>query len=170
VTASQPADHFLKDEDNLVQYCRHVIEARDIAAAIRMLKASIAEMSRAEGTSPLAVILSATKTLDNWLKMQERESRAIAALATKMRITQQATTNHRGNKIESKKPWDFWQRARRSRGSFLVASLCGSAERAVSLVAGFLSDGLMGGRRGMGKKRQFRQLLGVSAFAINPIS
>jgi hypothetical protein len=39
--------------------------------------------------------------------MQERESRAIASLATKMRITQQATTNHRGNKIESKKPWEF---------------------------------------------------------------
>jgi hypothetical protein len=138
VTASQPADHFKKDEDNLVQYCRHVIEARDIAGTIRMLnnKASIAEMSRAEGTSPLAVILSATKTLDNWLKMQERESRAIAALATKMRITQQATTNHRGNKIESKKPWDFWQRARRSRGSFLVASLCGSAECPPALVTG----------------------------------
>jgi hypothetical protein len=107
VTASQPADHFLKDEDNLVQYCRHVIEARDIAGTIRMLKASISEMSRAEGTTPLAVILSATKTLDNWLKMQERESRAIATLATKMRITQQATTNRRGNKIEAKKPWEF---------------------------------------------------------------
>jgi hypothetical protein len=105
VTASQPADHFRKDEDNLVQYCRHVIEARDIAGTIRMLKASISEMSSADGTSPLAVMLSATKTLDQLQKMQERESRAIATLATKMRITQQAITNHRGNHIEAKKPW-----------------------------------------------------------------
>ena len=107
MTAFQPAAHFRKDEPNLVLYCRHVIDARDIAGTIRMLKASISEMSRAEGTTPLAVILSATKTLDNWLKMQERESRAIATLATKMRITQQATTNHRGNKIKARKPWEF---------------------------------------------------------------
>ena len=102
VVASQPADWFRKGEPNLVQYCHHVIEARYIAGTIRMIKASISEMSRAEGTSPLAVILSATKTLDNWLKMQERESRAIAALATKMRITQQATINKRGNRIARK--------------------------------------------------------------------
>ncbi len=35
---------------------------------------------------------------DKILHMQDRESRAIAMLATKMRISQQATTNHRGNK------------------------------------------------------------------------
>jgi hypothetical protein len=40
--------------------------------------------------------------------MQERESRAIAMLATKMRIAQQSTTNHRGNKRPSaaRKPWE----------------------------------------------------------------
>jgi hypothetical protein len=52
-------------------------------------------------------MISATEPLGRLQKMQERESRAIASLATKMRITQQATINKRGNKIESNKPRKF---------------------------------------------------------------
>jgi hypothetical protein len=52
-------------------------------------------------------MLSTVKSFDRLQKMQERESRAIASLATKMRVSQQSTTNHRGNKIEGRKPWEF---------------------------------------------------------------
>jgi len=55
----------------------------------------------------MAVMLAAAKALDRLQKMQERETRAITSLATKMRLTQQSTRTHRGNKIESRKPWEF---------------------------------------------------------------
>jgi hypothetical protein len=49
----------------------------------------------------------AVQDYDRLLHMQDRESRAIAMLATKMRISQQSTTNHRGNSKKSpRKPWE----------------------------------------------------------------
>jgi hypothetical protein len=107
VVAAEPADWFSGSTRPLLsQYCRHVLAARRLAEMIAMLEAEIATKS-AEQSERLAVMLSAAKAFDRLLKMQERESRAIASLATKMRVTQQATTNHRGNKIETKKPWEF---------------------------------------------------------------
>jgi hypothetical protein len=107
VVAAEPADWFSgSTRPLLVQFCRHIIAARRVAEMVATLEADIATKS-AEQSERLAVMLSAAKALDRLLKMQERESRAIASLATKMRITQQATTNHRGNKIEAKKPWEF---------------------------------------------------------------
>lgn len=67
----------------LTQYCRHAIHARRIA-----------ELIECQTGNPDLLIAE----YDRLLKMQERESRAIASLATKLRLTQQATTNHRGNK------------------------------------------------------------------------
>jgi hypothetical protein len=58
---------------------------------LEALQGSIAEMASeaaANGASPMAVMISATEPLDRLQKMQERESRVIASLATKMRITQ----------------------------------------------------------------------------------
>lgn len=77
----------------LAQYCRHVIQAKRIAELIE----------RATGDPDLSVI-----AYELLLRMQGRESRTIAALATKMRISQQATTNHRGNKQTptKRKPWE----------------------------------------------------------------
>jgi hypothetical protein len=77
----------------LAQYCRHVVQAKRLGELLE------------RATSDPAL------TIDNYdrlLKMQERESRAIASLATKMRISQQSTTNHRGNKrpIATRKPWE----------------------------------------------------------------
>jgi hypothetical protein len=83
------------------------VAARRAAELIKALEASTAEMSAVDGANQLAITLSASAEFDRLLKMQERESRVIASLATKMRITQQATTNHRGNRIESKKLWEF---------------------------------------------------------------
>ncbi len=95
VVEANPADWFNPSTRPLLsQYCRHVIQARRIAELIE----------RATGDPTLSVT-----DYDRLLKMQERESRAISSLATKMRISQQATTNHRGNKKQSsasRKPWE----------------------------------------------------------------
>lgn len=94
VTQCEAADWFSPSTAPLLaQYCKHVIAARRVAELIE----------RATSDPGLDV-----KDYDRLLKMQERESRCIASLATKMRISQQATTNHRGNhkpKV-SKKPWE----------------------------------------------------------------
>lgn len=75
----------------LTQYCRHVVSARQIG--------ELRERAAAEMDLP---------TLDKLLAMQARESAAIAMLATKMRIAQQSTTNHRGNKkpTQARKLWE----------------------------------------------------------------
>lgn len=94
VTASWPADWFSPATAPLLaQYCRHVVKARMIAELIE----------KATGDKDLTI-----KDFDRLLKMQDRESRAIASLATKMRISQQATTNHRGNQKQPtiRKPWE----------------------------------------------------------------
>jgi hypothetical protein len=108
IVRAEPADWFsASTRPILVQYCRHIVAARRAAEMVKALEASIAEMSAVKGANPLTITLNASEEFDRLLKVQERESRAIVSLATKMRITQQATTNHRGNKIESKKPWEF---------------------------------------------------------------
>lgn len=78
----------------LTQYCRHVVQARRIAELIERATGEADQLSIGD--------------YDRLLKLQERESRAIASLATKMRISQQATTNHRGNKkpTQARKPWE----------------------------------------------------------------
>lgn len=94
IVESHPADWFCAATVPLLaQYCRHVIQARRIAELIE----------RATSDPELSV-----KDYDRLLKMQERESRALSSLATRMRISQQATTNHRGNKkpIAFRKPWE----------------------------------------------------------------
>ena len=94
VVDSEPADWFTPATvPILAQYCRHVIHARRVAELIE----------QATSDPDLSVV-----DYDRLLKMQERESRAIASLATKMRVSQQSTTNHRGNKRPSpaRKPWE----------------------------------------------------------------
>ena len=94
VVNAEPADWFSPStRPILAQYCRHVVHARRVAELIE----------RATSDPSLAI-----EDYDRLLKMQERESRAIASLATKMRISQQSTTNHRGNKRPSsaRKPWE----------------------------------------------------------------
>ncbi|KQT08516.1 hypothetical protein ASG40_11595 [Methylobacterium sp. Leaf399] len=78
----------------LTQYCRHVINARRIGQLIE----------RATSDPDLAV-----KDYDRLLKMQERESRAVATLSTKLRISPHSNTNHRGNAKgpgAARKPWE----------------------------------------------------------------
>ncbi len=94
VVNRMPADWFGDETLPLLsQYCRHVIQARRIAELI--------EKATADPKLHIA-------DYERILRMQARESGAIAQLATKMRISQQATTNHRGNRQTKpgKKPWE----------------------------------------------------------------
>lgn len=93
VVNTEPADWFSASvRPLLAQYSRHVIHARRIAELLE----------KATSDPKLSVV-----DYDRLLKMQERESRAITSIATKLRITPQALTNHRGNKNPSaRKPWE----------------------------------------------------------------
>src|SRR5262245_55364332 len=84
VINSQPADWFSPANIPLLsQYCRHVIQAKRIAELVE----------KATADPNLSI-----QDYDRLLKMAEPETRAIAALASRMRICQQALTNHRGHK------------------------------------------------------------------------
>lgn len=94
VVSSVAADWFTRGTTPLLsQYCRHAVQARRLAELIE----------KATSDPELEI-----KDYDRLLKMQQRESAAISMLATKMRISQQSTTNHRGNKNTQagRKPWE----------------------------------------------------------------
>jgi hypothetical protein len=76
----------------LADYCRHVVRGRRIAQLI--------EAQYDEGDVDV-------DRLDQLYKMAERESRAASSLATRLRITQQATVSPKAKKPSTvKKPWD----------------------------------------------------------------
>jgi hypothetical protein len=90
-----PADWFQRETHGLLtQYVRHVVTARRIA---RLL----AEMDAAEDLN--------VRDYDRLLKAQERESRCIASLATRMRISQQSSYDKSRSKPDepATKPWEF---------------------------------------------------------------
>lgn len=88
-----PADWFPRETHAvLAQYCRHVIAARRVAQLVAACE-SKEEMDLAQ--------------YDQLLKMQEREGRALSSLATRLRITQQATVDKRVQKPTAvKRPWE----------------------------------------------------------------
>jgi hypothetical protein len=82
----------------LVNYCRHVVKARFIA---RLIKDYEPEWAMSD---------EGLQRLDKLTHMAERESRAIASLGTKMRITQQSrmkesTAGRKSAATEPEKPW-----------------------------------------------------------------
>ena len=95
VVSSEPADWLgVSQAPILAQYCRHVVHARRIGELLEKM---------------LSDSTSTVKDYDRLLRMQERESRMIASLACKMRITNQSTINQRGNKrmtLAARKPWE----------------------------------------------------------------
>ena len=94
VVNSLPADWFDGATGSVLeQYCAHVVQARRIGDLIE----------QAAEDSDLRI-----GDYDRLLRMRERETRAMVSLATKMRITQQRTRNHRGNKaiVGVRKPWE----------------------------------------------------------------
>lgn len=80
---AHPADWFAAGGSAfaLAQFCRHTVMANRVAEMIEQV-----------------IDQAAADELDLLLKMQDRESKAISNFATKLRMTPQATTNHRGNK------------------------------------------------------------------------
>lgn len=101
VVNSQAADWFdAATAPMLTQYCRHVVQARRVAELIEKATSDIDP----ETKKPTLSVVD----YDRLLKMQQRESAIIKTLATSMRISQQATTNHRGNRKPkpSRKPWE----------------------------------------------------------------
>lgn len=77
IVESLPADWFTASTlPLLTQYCRHSVQARRIAELVE----------RAAGQPDFELA-----DYDRLLKMQQRESAALASLATKMRISQQST-------------------------------------------------------------------------------
>jgi hypothetical protein len=88
-----PADWFGRETHSmLAQYCRHVVAARRVAQLIEACEAD--EHMNVED-------------YDRLLKMQEREGRAMSSLATRMRISQQATYDKQKKKPTgiTQKPW-----------------------------------------------------------------
>lgn len=77
----------------LSQYCKHCVVAKHIGSLIT-------EMESADHID--------VDDYDKLLKMQERESRIIVSLATKMRMTQQATYHPEKTKGKArvKSPWE----------------------------------------------------------------
>lgn len=93
VVSVYPADWFdAATVPLLAQYCRHAVQAKRLAELIE----------RATSDKELTI-----QDYDRLLKMQQRESAVLCSLATKMRISQQSTKNHRGNKTtpDALKPW-----------------------------------------------------------------
>ncbi len=89
-----PADWFGRETWGLLaQYCRHVVAARRVSELIRTC----------EGSDRFSV-----EDYDRLLKMQEREGRALSAMATRMRITQHSTYDKKKKRAmnESGKPWE----------------------------------------------------------------
>ena len=88
-----PADWFPREtHGTLSDYCRHVVKSRRIAQVI----------ASAEQDDPLDI-----DKLDKLYKMAERESRAASSLATRMRLTQQATMSEKAKKpSQAKRPWE----------------------------------------------------------------
>lgn len=96
-----PADWFpAETHPLLVQYCRATVQARRVA---ELLERALGDIDPDTKEPTLTV-----SAYDRLLKMQARQSATLASLATKMRISQQATTNHRGNKkqVSPSKPWE----------------------------------------------------------------
>ena len=97
VASAMPADWFTRETHSLLaQWCRHTCDARRIAQLVDQ------EMSRDQ------VDIMA---LDKLLAMQARETSAMKALASAMRISQQAsyTTQKAGTQKSNravKRPWE----------------------------------------------------------------
>lgn len=94
IVGRMPEDWFPRETHQLlIQYCRHVTASKKIAGLIQNMESRGIEIEE----------------YDRLLKMQEREGRAMSSLATRMRISQQATYDKQRSKKSSpaKKPWEI---------------------------------------------------------------
>lgn len=92
---------------SLIQYCRHVVAARRVA---QMIDAIGDVTDKSDGESDALAALKMADCYDKLLKMQERESRALSSLATRLRLTPQSrytpsTAGAKGRFANVRKPW-----------------------------------------------------------------
>lgn len=111
VVGRMPADWFPRETHAmLTQYCRHVVRSRRVSQMIIALEDEITKEAK-KGENKIVALLKATKSMDRLLKMQEREGRALSGLATRMRISQQASYDAKKSKAArdgaAKKTWEF---------------------------------------------------------------
>lgn len=95
IVNSMPADWFnIGSIPILTQYVRHTVASQNLASLIADVTANTEEIN--------------VKTYITLLRAQKEESSILASLATKLRITQQAVINKRGNHKElgNSKPWE----------------------------------------------------------------
>ena len=101
VVARMPTDWFPRETHQLLaQFCRHAVMARTLADKI------------AELDPKLLAHPEQVKHLDRLTRIAEREGRAMSALATRMRLTQQAryraeTAATAAAKTNERKPWEW---------------------------------------------------------------
>lgn len=97
VVNSLPAEWFADySTASLVQYCKHVVNAGRVASLIEDVCSSEAETLD-------------IREYDKLLAMQERESRILLSLMTKMRMTQQSTYSDKKSpdtNVKRGRPWD----------------------------------------------------------------
>jgi hypothetical protein len=101
VVNSLPADWFTKGTyPLLVEYCRHVVSSRRVQQLIQA-----AEQGEPDDES--GELYFDVEGYDRLLKMAERESRIIASLAVKMRVSQSTYYDERKKRPgASKPPWE----------------------------------------------------------------
>ena len=100
VVNAMPADWFTPETGPLLtQYCRHAVMARRIA---QMIQAEVQGVD-CDG-NPIEFSL---RDFNRLSQMQDRESRALSMLATKMRLSQQSTYDKSKKKgKQGPRPWE----------------------------------------------------------------
>ena len=99
VVATKPADWFSNDNlPLLADYCRHIIRQDKLSEMIN-------------SHSVYASDPEAIKVYDKLLRLSDMETKAIAMLATKMRLAQQSKYGARAaetasRRVVAKKPWE----------------------------------------------------------------
>ena len=110
VVNRMPADWFPEETHGLlVQYCRHIVDARRIAQLIDAMTNGATDTEVIiDGSGEEAPAVQFTvKEYQALPRMQGDESAKIASLATRMRISQQATLDPDRKKkpVSTPKPW-----------------------------------------------------------------
>jgi hypothetical protein len=97
-----PANSFTETHRDMMEmYCRHIVQSRILTMQIEEFELSW--LSREDGL----------KRYDKLLGMREREVRSASSLATRLRITRQATADPKtvgranNNLARDKKPWEI---------------------------------------------------------------
>lgn len=100
-----PADWFPRETHAmLAEYCKHVSSARTIGKMLARIESPESQREPVDGEDAFDM-----EAYDDLLKMRERESRTIMALARSMRITQQATYDPKKKKGKGggePRPWE----------------------------------------------------------------